>query len=84
MNNVIYHSKNFRLLKWHHRKSLKVHYRVEIMNLWWELDGTSMVEQVRDIVDPTRCRSGKAGTHWKYRNLDEATKVYTFLVMRFS
>lgn len=83
MNNVIYSSKHFRLLKWRHRKSDKVHYRVEMVDLWRYTTDVNVAEQVRDVVDPTRCRSGQNGTHWKYRSLDEATKAYTFLVMRF-
>jgi hypothetical protein len=85
MNKAIYSSEHFRLLEWRHRKSNKVHYRVAMMTSWQYINGetVNIAEQVRDIVDPTRCRSGKAGTHWKYRSLDEATKAYTFLVMRF-
>ena len=87
MDNVIHSSKHFRLIKWRHRKSDKVHYRVEMTYYWSDWTGArekSFPEQVRDVIDPTRCRSGQAGTHWKYRNLEEATKAYTFLVMKFS
>ena len=90
MNNVIYSSKHFCLLKWRHRKSDKVHYRLEMMDSWWAIGPStngelvSMADQVRDIVDPTRCRSGHTGKHWKYRSLNEAEKMYTLLVMKFS
>lgn len=88
MENIIHKSKHFRLVKWKHRKSDKVHYRLMLVDSWYTVDDyigwKNMAEQVRDIVDPTRCRSGKAGTQWKYRNLEEATKVYTFLVVKFS
>ena len=88
MDNVIHSNKYFRLTKWRHRKSDKVHYRVEMTYSWLDLDQEagekSFPERVRDVIDPTRCRAGQAGNHWKYRNLEEATKAYTFLVMKFS
>jgi hypothetical protein len=89
MDNVIHSSKHFRLIKWRHRKSDKVHYRVEMSYDYWmdrnrEEGEKSFPERVRDVIDPTRCRSGQGGDHWKYRNLEEATKAYTFLVMKFS
>ena len=48
------------------------------MNYWWENDE---VDRVRDILDPTRNRSGQFGRSWKYQSLARAEQALTHLLM---
>ena len=42
------------------------------------------MEEVRDIVDPNRNISGKNGTRWKFRKYEDAAKIWTYLVLKYS
>ena len=42
------------------------------------------MEAVRDIVDPQRSISGKNGTRWKFRNYEDANKLWVYLMLRWS
>jgi hypothetical protein len=40
-------------------------------------------EQVRDIVDPKRNISGKRGSTWAFKKLEDAEKRYTMLLLKW-
>lgn len=42
------------------------------------------MEEVRDIVDPKRNISGKNGTRWRFRKYEDADKLWTYLMLRYS
>ena len=79
MNKVLHKSEHFMLTEKKHRKSLKVYYELKLNGF----TSQPFDEQVRDIVDPKRNRSGRFGTHWKYRNRVEAEKHLAFLLLKF-
>ena len=84
---ILNQSKYFRLTKCRHRKSEKVHYRITLIDHPWEaydVSPQSFFDQVRDIVDPLRNKSGAAGIHWKFRSQDQAEKLYMTLLLKFS
>jgi len=76
-------SRYFELTKNRHRKSNKVHYRINLMD--WPWTGMqSFQDQVRDTVDPTRTKSGQFGYHWKFRSRNEAEMMYMTLMLKFA
>lgn len=68
------------------RKTDKVYYEVRVTGWVPEVPPTedSFFEQVRDMIDPLRNKSGKGGTHWRFRNQTDAEKIYTALVLRWT
>ena len=42
------------------------------------------MEEVRDIIDPNRNISGKNGTRWRFRKYEDADKLWTYLMLRYS
>jgi hypothetical protein len=42
------------------------------------------MEEVRDLIDPQRNISGKNGTRWKFRKYEDAAKIWTYLVLKYS
>ena len=42
------------------------------------------MEEVRNVVDPQRNISGKNGTRWKFRKYEDADKLWTYLMLRYS
>ena len=42
------------------------------------------MEEVRNIVDPDRNISGKNGTRWRFRNYEQADKLWMYLMLRWS
>lgn len=82
----LYKSEFFELRKMKRRKSEKIYYEVRVTGWIPETSSmeTSFYEQVRDMIDPLRNKSGSAGTHWKFRNLNDAEKIYTALVLRWT
>ena len=75
---VLHKSEHFELRRVKRRKSDKVYYEIKVMayatHEWFE--------GVRDIVDPLRNKSGRFGSHWKFRSLEEAEKLMTALLLR--
>lgn len=59
----------------------KVYYELSL-NYWDYRWSPEDLEQVRNIIDPTRNRSGHFGSHWKYQSRQEAEKVLTMLLMQ--
>jgi hypothetical protein len=79
---AIHKSKYFSLLKVRHRKSDKIHYRI-VCDTWNFIIYNFNMKDVRDIVDPTRCKSGDVGTQWKFRSRHEAEALFTTLLLKF-
>jgi hypothetical protein len=75
-NPPIYNTWNFSLAKMT-KKSGKVYYQITMMSSFF--DGKFIGNQVRDIVDPTRQKSGVAGYRWKYRTQQEAESDFLML-----
>ena len=42
------------------------------------------MEEVRDIIDPNRNISGKNGTRWRFRKYEDADKIWTYLMLKYS
>jgi hypothetical protein len=84
----IQQSKHFELTKNRHRKSGKIHYRINLIGEDWSWRDPSSIASwrnaVRDIVDPLRNKSGEYGLHWKFRSQKEAEMLYMTLVLKFS
>ena len=77
---VLYHDENFRFSKIRRRKTGKIYYEIRLMT-WMAQD---FDEQVRDMIDPTRSKGGRLGYHWKYRTREEAEKMLSMLLLRWS
>lgn len=80
MRKRLHESRCFRLQQETNRKGRKF-YRI----VWWDwiLEHEDQ-EQVRDIVDPLRNKSGRNGSSWKFSSRAEAEKYYTMLLLRWS
>ena len=80
MRKRLHESRCFRLQQETNRKGRKF-YRI----VWWDwiLEHEDQ-EQVRDIVDPLRNKSGRNGSSWKFGSRAEAEKYYTMLLLRWS
>lgn len=80
MKRRLHESRCFRLQQETNRKGRKF-YRI----VWWDWLGLHHEqEQMRDIVDPLRNRSGPNGSSWKFSNKAEAEKYYTMLLLRWA
>ena len=75
---ILHKSEMFELRRVKRRKSDKVYYEIKVMVYATD----EWCEGVRDIVDPLRNKSGRFGTHWKFRSYDEAEKLMTALLLR--
>ena len=75
---VLHKSDKFELRRVKRRKTDKVYYEIKLMVYATD----EWCEGVRDIVDPLRNKSGRFGTHWKFRSYDEAEKLMTALLLR--
>lgn len=82
MNKRLHESKYFRLQQETNRQNGRKLYRIVWYNSWYNVDIEQ--EQVRDIVDPLRNKSGHHGYDWKFKNRQEAEKYYTMLLLRWS
>ena len=80
MRKRLHESRCFRLQQETNRKGRKF-YRIVWFN-WIDLHDQD--EQLRDIIDPHRNKSGKHGSSWKFSNLKEAEQMYVMLLMRWS
>lgn len=80
-NQTIHQSRAFRLSKYTN-KAGKVHYRITCKSFLMQDNGE--IDQVRDLVDPLRNKSGRFGTHWKYRNLKDAQRHWTMIMLRWA
>ena len=80
MRKRLHESRCFRLQQETNRKGRKF-YRIVWFN-WIDLHDQD--EQLRDIIDPHRNKSGKHGSSWKFSNLKEAEQMYMMLLMRWS
>ena len=58
-----------------------IHYTIRIN--WWVFD-LEEDEQVRNIVDPTRSIGGRTATSWQFRRLEDAERIYTMLLLKWS
>lgn len=81
-NRTIQTTNRFILRKRTRKSSGKVYYELacnlEHLDYWWEKDE---IDRVRDVVDPTRNRSGHWGTSWKYTNRAAAERDLLLLTM---
>ena len=77
---VLHKSENFVLSKVKRRKSDKVYYEIKLLMTYAR--SYEWIDSVRDIVDPLRNKSGRYGSQWKFRSLDEAEKMLTALLLR--
>lgn len=59
----------------------KVYYELSL-NYWDYRWSPEDLEQVRNIIDPTRNRAGHFGAHWKYQSRQEAEQILTLLLMQ--
>lgn len=82
----LHKSEFFELRQMKRRKSEKIYYEVRVTGWIPEVLPTedSFYEQVRDMIDPLRNKSGKGGTHWKFRTQKDAEQIYTALVLRWN
>lgn len=80
MRKRLHESRCFRLQQEHNAKGRKF-YRIVWYN-WIDLHDQD--EQLRDLIDPHRNKSGRHGSSWKFSNLKEAEQMYTMLLMRWS
>ena len=80
MRKRLHESRCFRLQQETNRKGRKF-YRIVWFN-WIDLHDQD--EQLRDIIDPHRNKSGKHGSSWKFSNLKEAEQMYSILLLRWS
>lgn len=83
MNKILYRSEHFVLKEMHHRKDnkKKIHYVIMSTSDWIN---NGMMDEIRDIVDPLRNKSGKHGTQWRFRKKEEAEKMFSILVLKWS
>jgi hypothetical protein len=68
------------------RGSIKKYWEIEWLG-WgvaWGVAWPGPIEEVRDICDPLRNKSGKFGTKWKFRSRVTAEQCYTFLSLKLS
>ena len=80
MKKRLHESRCFRLQQETNRKGRRF-YRI----VWWNwIDLHDQDEQVRNIVDPQRNKSGNNGSSWKFSNLKEAEQMYSMLLLRWS
>ena len=80
MKKRLHESRCFRLQQETNRKGRRF-YRI----VWWNwIDLHDQDEQVRDIIDPQRNKSGKNGSSWKFTNRAEAEQMYSMLLLRWS
>jgi hypothetical protein len=80
MRRRLHESRCFRLQQETNRKGRKF-YRI----VWWNwIDLHDQDEQLRDLIDPQRNKSGKNGSSWKFSNLKEAEQMYSMLLLRWS
>ncbi len=76
----LHESRCFRLQQETNRKGRRF-YRI----VWWNwIDLHDQDEQVRDLIDPQRNKSGRNGSSWKFSNLKEAEQMYSMLLLRWS
>jgi plasmid replication initiation protein len=80
MRKRLHESRCFRLQQETNRKGRKF-YRIVWFN-WIDLHDQD--EQLRDLIDPHRNKSGKHGSSWKFSNLKEAEQMYSILLLRWS
>lgn len=80
MKKRLHESRCFRLQQETNRNGRRF-YRIVWYN-WIDLHDQD--EQVRDIIDPQRNKSGKNGSSWKFSNLKEAEQMYSMLLLRWS
>lgn len=80
MRKRLHESRCFRLQQEHNAKGRKF-YRI-VWHDWISLHHEQ--EQMRDIVDPHRNRSGNRGSSWKFRNQADAERIYSMLLLRWS
>lgn len=80
MRKRLHESRCFRLQQETNRKGRRF-YRI----VWWNwIDLHDQDEQLRDLIDPQRNKSGKNGSSWKFSNLKEAEQMYSMLLLRWS
>ena len=80
MKRRLHESRCFRLQQETNRKGRKF-YRIVWFN-WIDLHDQD--EQLRDLIDPHRNKSGRHGSSWKFSNLKEAEQMYSMLLLRWS
>lgn len=86
MRKVLRESKYFRLVSENRKdpnKRGKGHRMYKITWYNWRLP-IEDEERVRDIVDPNRNISGKNGSTWAFKRLEDAEKKYTMLLLRWA
>ena len=81
---VLHKSEMFELRRVKRRKSDKVYYEIRLTMSNRLINDEAFVEGVRDVVDPLRNRSGRFGIHWKFRVREEAEKMLTALLLKWS
>ena len=83
MRKRLHESCSFRLLQETSRKGRRF-YRIVWWN-WFELwDQDEQIEQLRDLVDPQRNKSGPNGISGKFTNRAEAEQMYAMLLLRWA
>ena len=80
MKKRLHESRCFRLQQETNRNGRRF-YRIVWYN-WIDLHDQD--EQLRDLIDPQRNKSGKNGSSWKFSNLKEAEQMYSMLLLRWS
>ena len=80
MRKRLHESRCFRLQQETSRKGRRF-YRIVWYN-WIDLHDQD--EQVRDLIDPQRNKSGANGSSWKFTNRAEAEQMYSMLLLRWS
>lgn len=80
MRKRLHESRCFRLQQETNRKGRRF-YRIVWYN-WIDLHDQD--EQLRDLIDPQRNKSGRHGSSWKFSNLKEAEQMYSMLLLRWS
>jgi len=63
--------------------SMKKYWEIECL-AWCVPKWPGPIEEVRNICDPLRNKSGKDGTKWKFRSRVTADQCYTFLALKLS
>ena len=75
----IHKTQQFIISKRVRKGSGRVYYELSLnLDTPWKRD---WADRVRDIVDPTRNRSGQFGKSWKYQTRAEAEQALTHLLM---
>jgi hypothetical protein len=64
--------------------SIKKHWEIECLAWGMLWPSFILIEEVRDICDPLRNKSGKDGIKWKFRSRVTAEQCYTFLALKYS